>query len=262
MEAFALLVYLLVFVLLVVDGQPGLGLGQGFYLAIVLVALAGGPWTGAAAGVLAAVLFAGAELVGHEATLRNVWAPPLEVRLGWYVLAGTAVGYFARRVRHLLGQSLHVLDDLLGLARREVTSGALTREGFEARVADRASGRWPFAVLVGTLAAPSDGALRTALGAIAGGLSGEDDVACVGDRFAVVASATSAEDARELAAEVERVLDAAGFRATFGWAFHPQDGADALALFGRASERLQARRHALGEDEPAAIVTELRPRSA
>ena len=62
LEASGALVYALVFVLLVLYGRPGLGLGQGFYLAIVLVALASGPWTGAAAGLLAALLFGASSL--------------------------------------------------------------------------------------------------------------------------------------------------------------------------------------------------------
>ena len=261
LEASAALVYCLVFVLLVLFGRPGLGLSQGFYLAIVLVALAGGPWTGAGAGVLAAALLAGSELATHKATLDTLWGPPLEVRLTSYVVAGAAVGYFARRGRQMLGQSLHVLDDLLGLARRELESGALTVGGFESRVAERAERQWPFAVLAGSLAASSDGALRAAMRAIADALGDGEDIARVGERLAVVVSATSADAARARASEIEQALEDAGFRSTFGWAFHPQDGADALTLFGAASERLQARRHALGDAAPA-IVTALRSRSA
>ena len=258
LEASAALVYCLVFVLLVLFGRPGLGLSQGFYLAIVLVALAGGPWTGAAAGMLAAALLAASQLVAHKATLHTVWTAGLEVRLTSYVVAGTAVGYFARRGRRMLGESLHVLDDLLGLARREVESGALTAGGFESRIAERASRRGPFVVLAGSLAAPSEGALRAAMGTIARTLGGEDEIARVGSRLTVVASAPSAEAARGRAAELEQALEDSGFRTTFGWAFHPQDGEDALSLFGAACERLQARRHALGEAEVPAIVTQLR----
>ena len=262
LEASAALVYGLVFILLVLFGRPGLGLSQGFYLAIVLVGLAGGAWTGIGAGVLAAVLLVGSELVGRQATLHSVWGTGLEIRLISYVLVGVAVGYFAQRGRQMLGESLRLLDDLLHLARREVESGALTSDGFETRIAERASHRWPFAVLAGSVPVPSDGALRTAMRAVAATLDDGDDVARIGDKLAVVSSSVSAETACERAAEIERVLERAGVRATFGWAFSPQDGVDALALFGAASERLQARRHALGEDAPATVVTELRSRPA
>ena len=261
LEASAAFVYLLVFLLLVLYGRPGLGLSQGFYLAIVLVGLAGGAWTGAAAGVLAAALLVGSELVAHTATA-TVWGVGLEVRLVSYVLAGIVVGYFAQRGRRMLGESLRVLDDLLHLARREVESGALTADGIEARIAARASQRWPFAVLAGSLAVPSEGSLRDAMRAIAATLGDGDDVARIGDKLAVVSASTSATASSDRAAEIERALDRAGVAATFGWAFFPQDGSDALALFGTASERLQARRHALGESAPAAVVTELRSRPA
>ena len=171
LEASGAAVYVVVFVLLVLYGRPGLGLGQGFYLAIVLVALAGGPWTGAAAGLLAAVLFGGSELLSGTVTWGTLLRAPLEVRLIAYVVAGIAVGYFAQRGRRMLGESLHVLDDLLGLARRDVATGALNAGGLGARIADRAERRWPFAVLVGDLADPSESALRGTMRTIAGELS-------------------------------------------------------------------------------------------
>ncbi|HXR10679.1 MAG TPA: hypothetical protein VN770_00155 [Gaiellaceae bacterium] len=254
LEATGAVVYGAVFVLLVLFGRPGLGLSQGFYLAIVLVALAGGPWTGVGAGILAGGLLGASELVTGKATWHTLVGPPLEVRLASYLMAGVAVGYFARRGRRMLGESLHVLDELLGLARREVATGALTPDGIEARISERAGRQWPFAVLVGDLAAPAEGALRMAVRTVAATLSEEDDVARVGGRLAVVASATSAERARERAGEIEEALDAAGCPATFGWGFYPQDGVDALSLFGAASERLQARRHELGEWQPAAAT--------
>jgi hypothetical protein len=49
--------YLSVFGLLLSFGQPGLGIGQGFYLPISLLALATGAAWGAAAGVGALVLY-------------------------------------------------------------------------------------------------------------------------------------------------------------------------------------------------------------
>jgi len=233
LEATGAVVYGAVFVLLVLFGRPGLGLSQGFYLAIVLVALAGGPWTGVGAGILAGGLLGASELVTGKATWHTLVGPPLEVRLASYLMAGVAVGYFARR---------------------EVATGALTPDGIEARISERAGRQWPFAVLVGDLAAPAEGALRMAVRTVAATLSEEDDVARVGGRLAVVASATSAERARERAGEIEEALDAAGCPATFGWGFYPQDGVDALSLFGAASERLQARRHELGEWQPAAAT--------
>jgi hypothetical protein len=262
LEASGALVYGLVFVLLVLYGRPGLGLSQGFYLAIVLIALAGGPWTGAAAGVLAGTLLAVSELVAGSSTVGGLVGAPLEVRLISYVVAGTAVGYFAQRGRRMLGESLGMLDELLSLARREVATGALTSDGIAARIAERIEAGAPFALLVGDLDAGSDAARRTAAHTAAGVLSGDEDVSFVGARLAVLAAAPAADRAPTRALELESTLEAAGCKATFGWAFHPQDGREALALFGTASERLQARRVALGEWKPPAVVAELRSRSA
>jgi len=233
-----LLVFAVVFSLLVEYGRPGLGISQGFYLAIVLVGLAGGPVTGTLAGLGAAALFALAGL-----TAENVpWAQlqqPLAIRLAAFTAAGATVGFFARRGREMLAESLHVLDELLSLARRDTATGVLTTDGISARIAQRASRAWPFAILVGDVDAPSDAALRDALRTLAAKLAGDGELARVGpSRVMAITSSLSVADAEERARALERGLDGA----TFGWAFHPQDGGDVLSLFGAAYERLHARR--------------------
>jgi hypothetical protein len=50
------------------------------------------------------------------------------------------------------------------------------------------------------------------------------------------------EDARRLAAHLERTLVGSGVGVTFGWATYPQDGDNALALYRAGDERLYARR--------------------
>src|SRR5438067_2534302 len=137
LEASALVVYAVVFVLLVWLGRPGLGISQGFYLAIVLVGVAGGPASGLAAGVLATLL-CGIAATAHGSTLAHA-AGPLGVRLASFTAAGIAVGYFAQRGRRMLAQSFHVLDEVLRIARREVGTGLLTPDGISARIAERAS---------------------------------------------------------------------------------------------------------------------------
>src|SRR5690242_11733634 len=116
LEATALLVYAVVFVLLVAFGRPGLGISQGFYLAIVLVGVAGGPLNGVAAGVLATLLCAIAGVTHGHTPLESL--EPLGIRLVAFTTAGLAVGYFARRGRQMLAESFHVLDEVLRLARR------------------------------------------------------------------------------------------------------------------------------------------------
>jgi hypothetical protein len=239
LEATALLVYAVVFVLLLEYGRPGLGISQGFYLAIVLVGLAGGPVSGVAAGVLATLLCAIASVANGD--LPGGTVEPLAIRLAAFTIAGFAVGYFARRGREMLAESLHVLDAVLGLARRELETGAITPIGIQARIAQRAEARWPFAVLVGETGNSSESALRDGVRALAGALDGDCEIGRVGPhRLAVVTGSLTAQEASDMAASLEQTLG----DATFGWAFHPQDGDEPLALVLAASERLQARRAA------------------
>jgi hypothetical protein len=243
LEASAILVYATVFVLLVEYGRPGLGISQGFYLAIVLVALAGGPVSGVAAGVVATLLCVFAVLI-HDGRVSSADYEPLAIRLAVFTLAGLAVGYFARRGRQMLAESLHVLDEVMRLARRETATGLLTAEGITDRINQRAHAAWPFAVLVGEVASTSDAALRDSLRVLANALDHDSEIGGVGrGRIAVVTSARTPDDARRLGGDAERALPGM----LFGWAFFPQDGNEALALFGTASERLQARREDGGD---------------
>ena len=159
---------------------------------------------------------------------------PLAIRLAAFTLAGFAVGYFSRRGRQMLADSLQVLDELMRLARREVATGALSSEGIQARIEGRLEWPQPFAVFVGEMNALSETAQRDLMRRLAAVAPPESDIARVGhSRVAVVASSRSPEEAGQAAVAL---ADALGVR--FGWAFHPHDGADTLALYGAASERL------------------------
>ena len=52
----------------------------------------------------------------------------------------------------------------------------------------------------------------------------------------------SLDEASELSARLEWILSSQGTKATFGWAVHPQEGENALAVYRAASERLYARK--------------------
>jgi hypothetical protein len=105
-----------VFALLVEYGRPGLGVGEGFFVAIILAAAATGPGFGAIAGLGALFLY---ELAIHDPS-GLAWPdfdhPPALVRLAAYVAAGVVVGFLARRLRLMLAQSLTVLEELADLA--------------------------------------------------------------------------------------------------------------------------------------------------
>jgi hypothetical protein len=105
-----------VFALLIEYGRPGLGIGEGFFVAVILAAAATGPGLGAVAGLGALFLY---ELAIHEQS-GLLWpdfdhAPAL-VRLVAYVSAGVVTGFLARRLRLMLAQSLSVLEELVDVA--------------------------------------------------------------------------------------------------------------------------------------------------
>jgi hypothetical protein len=112
----AAVVYGGVFALLIEYGRPGLGIGEGFFVAVILAAAATGPGLGAVAGLGALFLY---ELAIHERA-GLVWPdfdhPPALVRLVAYVSAGVVTGFLARRLRLMLAQSLTVLEELADLA--------------------------------------------------------------------------------------------------------------------------------------------------
>jgi hypothetical protein len=105
-----------VFALLVEYGRPGLGIGEGFFVAVILAAAATGPGFGALAGLGALFLY---ELAIHEQT-GLVWSDfahaPALTRLVAYVAAGVVTGFLARRLRLMLAQSLSVLEELVDVA--------------------------------------------------------------------------------------------------------------------------------------------------
>lgn len=103
-----------VFALLVAFGRPGLGIGEGFFVPVILAAAATSAPEGALAGAGALLLY---ELAIHGGL---AWADfdnaPALTRFISYVAAGGVVGYLAQRVRRMLAQSLFVLEDLVELA--------------------------------------------------------------------------------------------------------------------------------------------------
>jgi hypothetical protein len=103
-----------VFALLFAYGRPGLGIGEGFFVPVILAAAATSAPEGALAGAGALVLY---ELAIHDGL---AWADfdnaPALTRFISYVAAGVVVGYLAQRARRMLAQSLFLLEDLVELA--------------------------------------------------------------------------------------------------------------------------------------------------
>jgi len=248
------------FALVIAYGKPGLGLSQCFYVPVVLAALATGPVIGGLAGALAFTLYEGGVLLNGTAPWTSLDAANTPIRLVSYVLAGATVGYFATQGRRMLAESLHVLDDLLDLSRRDIITASLTSEGLEASINRRIAAGRPFGLLVGETvgARKRDDELRQTARLISAQLHPDDQLARLGpSRFAILVSTRSPARAREMSEVLERALQPEGVPITFGWAAYPQEGGEALALFGAAVDRLQARRLIRGEWEPTAASAEL-----
>lgn len=117
------LTYGLVFALLIEFGRPGMGIGQGFCIAVILAAAATSPLVGAVAGAGALFLY---ELAIHDhgdrpgLALGDFDHAPALSRLATYVAVGVVTGFLARRVRLMLAQSLFVLEELVDIANERV----------------------------------------------------------------------------------------------------------------------------------------------
>jgi len=131
------LTYSVVFALLLEYGRPGLGISQGFYVAVILAAAATGPFVGALAGLGALFLY---ELAIHERaglTLPDFDHPPALVRCVAFVAAGVVTGFLARRLRLMLAQSLHVLEELADLNYGRVDWASLEKRSAQDASPDR-----------------------------------------------------------------------------------------------------------------------------
>lgn len=127
-----------VFALLLEYGRPGLGIGEGFFVAVILAAAATSPLLGAAAGFGALFLY---ELAVHNRSGLG-WSDfdhaPALVRLAAYVAAGVVTGYLARRLRLMLAESLSLLEELADIAYDRVDWAALDRARAQDASPDRA----------------------------------------------------------------------------------------------------------------------------
>jgi hypothetical protein len=129
--------YGVVFALLLEYGRPGLGIGEGFFVAVILAAAATSPALGALAGLGALFLY---ELAIHEPTelgLSDFDHAPALIRLASYVAAGVVTGFLARRLRLMLAQSLFALEELADIAYGRVDWASLESGRTQDRSPDR-----------------------------------------------------------------------------------------------------------------------------
>jgi len=109
------LTYGVVFALLLEYGRPGLGVGEGFFVAVILASAATSPGLGAIAGFGALFLYELAIHNGSGLALSDFDDAPALTRLVSYAAAGIVTGFLARRLRRMLAQSLDMLEELADL---------------------------------------------------------------------------------------------------------------------------------------------------
>ncbi len=232
--------------------QPGLGIGHFYYLSILLAALATGPWLGAFAGAGATGLYATGVVLNPAISSSEVLSASTAIRLVTFVAVGAVTGYFAKASRRATAE-------LKVLAERDAVTGLPNTRAFERAIGERLAARHAFVLLVGALeadAAPAETSslVNSVAELLIRALEPEDDLARIGHQeFVVLAPLPRAEDARRLAAHLERALEGSGVAVTFGWATFPQDGDNALSLYRAADERLYARR-VISRNEDATVV--------
>jgi diguanylate cyclase (GGDEF)-like protein len=249
----------LVFGLFIAYERPAVGLGHFFYISIALAALAGGPRIGAGAGFAATCLYVCAVLLNPHMPSHEILTAGTSTRLATYVTMGALIGWFAERNRDMVAE-------LRVLAERDVLTGLPNTRAFEAAITRRLQSHLPFALLLADMDslqdfnrdegfAAGDDALRKLAETLAKSLRPDDDVARVGsDEFAVLATVQSSSDAARQAVQLERVLAQGRTTVTVGWALHPNEGDNALALYRAASERLYARKVMRSYVRPRAML--------
>ncbi|HEX3805819.1 MAG TPA: GGDEF domain-containing protein [Gaiellaceae bacterium] len=246
--ALSAVLYAVVTVAFATIEHPELGLGHFYYLPIALVAIAGGPWLGLGAGVLAAVLNDTAMVINPSLPSSPVWATA-GIRVVTFTAVGVLVGAFAHKNRRLVAELSH-------LASRDQLTGLPNTRAFEAAIARRLDRGEPFALVVGDIDElrrsnslgdeHGDEVLRKLADRLLMAKRVGEDVARVGgDEFAVLSELPQGS-ARMLAILLERQVSGPAATMTFGWAAYPHDGDNALALYRVADERLYARKVARG----------------
>ena len=196
----SLLTFGLVFTGFLTLETPGLGIANFYYFAVALVALALGPYFGAAAGGAAAGLYSVGIVLNSSLPTTEVLAQSAWIRLLTYAGIGFLIGYFAQRNQELVVQ-------LRLLAERDALTGLPNTRGFEAAMSRRLAGGRSFALLLGDMDglklindsrghAEGNDVLQRLAAVLGQALRGEDEVARVGgDEFAVLSSVHSGEEA-------------------------------------------------------------------
>jgi diguanylate cyclase (GGDEF)-like protein len=243
-----------VFVLFGALERPGLGIAHGYYLAVILAALASGPIRGALAGILATALYAVGIALNPHVPTASLLTIATSIRALAFVSVGLVVGFYASRNRSLTCELERIADEQRVLASRDRLTGLPNTRAFEVAVTARLESAEPFALFVGDLDGlkrvneqsgydEGNDLLRRFAETVIERLSASADVARVGaDELAILVRLALDELPATFAARLERELARDGVAATFGWAMYPEEATTALGLYRIADERLYARK--------------------
>ena len=249
--------YTAVFFLFVFLEKPGLGVGHGFYVAIVLVAVAGGPLAGAFAGIFATVLYVVGIAINPDVSTSTIPTVATAIRLIVFVLVGTLIGYYSGLNRRLLVRADDLTEELRLLTQRDFVTGLPNQRVFENKVSERIARKSPFLLLLADLdvygIAPSGDQLLAAAESIVRLIPIETDSSRVGNsQLAFLLDSRNEDglaDGRTWCNASERHLGIDS--AAFGWSQYPRDGDNALSLYMAACERMYVRKMAKEKPSPA-----------
>ncbi len=250
--------YAAIFVLFRVFEEPGLGIGHGYYVSILLVARATGPIGGAGAGFLAAGLYATGIWWNPATPSSEVVTAAALIRLCSFVLVGALAGYYARRSRLLLEQAQDLAVELRLLARRDFLTGLPNQRALEIALNRRLEANRPFSLILCEIHAADDAPLPTERlldfsDRLTRSVDPGADVARISQEQFGVLVELDPVTTRDTVRRIHDALSGA-WRISTGWATFPDDARDGLSLYGAASDRLYARKIVYGEvaDVPAA----------
>ena len=253
----AIALYTGVFVGFVIFEVPGLGIGHFYYVAIAMVALAGGTWAGIGGGLLAAALYVLAVTLTPRVPTHDVMTMGTMIRTITYCSCGALIGWFASQHRDHVRQ-------LQELAERDFLTGLLNTRAFDEVLARRCSADAPFVLVLGDIDdlkrvndthghPEGNRVLQHVAQAFMGAVGPRDDLARVGgDEFAVLMEG-SVDEANALVTLLKKRLARDGYELSFGWAVRPEDGPGPLELFRKADDRLYAAK-LLGRNRRAVLA--------
>jgi diguanylate cyclase (GGDEF)-like protein len=251
--SFALYVALVFFGLARLE-VPGLGVGHLLYLPIAMLALATGPLWGAVAGAVATgVYLLGAVINPHFHAPQELLSAAGAIRFATFSGIGYVVGSAAKRNRELMQR-------LKDNADRDFLTDLLNTRAFETALTERIDAGVPFTLVlldVDDLKLVNDTEghaagnehLRRLAAVLREETDPEDTVARIGgDEFAVMTSVADPARGSALSERLQAALAGREISASAGYATHPDEGGDRIALFHVADKRLYKGKTAVTRD--------------